>query len=246
MRYELMRPGQVRTAIEESWPVVLPVGVLEYHGEHLPLGMDGLVVLRCLERLEAEMDLVVLPPYWYGAASYVVEGPEGKGSLHVDSDALVPVARQVFAALLRVGFRNIHFLIHHQTEKFAEGMPTDLAFRLAARQAVFAHLERERGEGWWGRPEAAGYYAEHEASQDPFGWIKGHPLLTPAAIARYPFDHAGQGETSFMLALCPETVDMAKAEGGPWYTRSAPEASAELGEAGVELVLGHLRSVLRS
>jgi creatinine amidohydrolase/Fe(II)-dependent formamide hydrolase-like protein len=206
--------------------------------------MDGLVVVRCLERLEAEMDLVALPPFWYGAASYVVEGPEGKGSLHVDSDALVPVARQIFAALLRVGFRNIHFLIHHQTEKFAEGMPTDLAFRLAARQAVFAHLERERGEGWWGRPEAAGYYAEHQAGRDPFGWIKGHPLLTAAAIERYPFDHAGQGETSFMLALCPETVDMAAAEGGPWYTQSASEASAELGEAGVALVLDHLRAVL--
>jgi creatinine amidohydrolase len=173
-----MRPEQVRKAIARNWPVILPVGVLEYHGEHLPLGMDGLVAVECLARLEAEMDLVILPPFWYGAASYAVAGPEGTGSLHVDAEALVPVARQVFAALLRVGFRNIHFVIHHQTEKFAQGMPTDLAFRLAARQAVFAHLERERGEGWWGRPEAADYYAAHEAGDDPFSWIKGHPLLT--------------------------------------------------------------------
>ena len=244
MRYELMRPEQVRQAIREAWPVVLPVGVLEYHGEHLPLGMDGLVVTECLARLEVEMDLVVLPTFWYGAASYAVEAPEGKGSLHVDAEALVPVARQVFAALLRVGFRNIHFLIHHQTEKFAEGMPTDLAFRLAARQAVFAHLERERGEGWWGRPEAVGYYAAHQAGEDPFSWIRGHPLLTAEEIARYPFDHAGQGETSFMLALCPDSVDMAAAFDGPWYTRSAGDASTELGEKGVELVLGHLRRAL--
>ncbi|EYD75633.1 hypothetical protein Rumeso_02720 [Rubellimicrobium mesophilum DSM 19309] len=96
-----------------------------------------------------------------------------------------------------------------------------------------------------GRPEAAGYYAEHAAGRDPFGWIKGHPLLTPEAMARYPFDHAGQGETSFMLALCPETVEMAEAADGPWYTRSAEDASAELGEAGVALVLDHLRRVLR-
>jgi creatinine amidohydrolase len=244
VRYELMRPDHIRQAIREAWPAVLPVGVLEYHGEHLPLGMDGLVVTECLARLEVEMDLVVLPPFWYGAASYVVEGPEGKGSLHVDAEALVPVARQVFAALLRVGFRNIHFLIHHQTEKFAEGMPTDLAFRLAARQAVFAHLERERGEGWWGRPEAAGYYAAHQTGEDPFSWIRGHPLLSPDEIARYPFDHAGQGETSFMLALCPDSVDMAAAADGPWYTRTAGEASVELGEEGVRLVLGHLRRVL--
>src|SRR3712207_7275867 len=40
--------------------------------------------------------------FWYGAASYAVAGPEGTGSLQVDAEALVPVVRQLFAALLRV------------------------------------------------------------------------------------------------------------------------------------------------
>ena len=31
MRYELMLPHQIRTAIDGHWPVVLPLGVLEYH-----------------------------------------------------------------------------------------------------------------------------------------------------------------------------------------------------------------------
>lgn len=44
MRYELMLPHQIRTAIDENWPVILPLGVLEYHGEHLAVGMDTLVV----------------------------------------------------------------------------------------------------------------------------------------------------------------------------------------------------------
>jgi creatinine amidohydrolase len=206
--------------------------------------VDGLIVAECLARLEAEMDLVILPPFWYGAASYAVEGPEGTGSLHVDAEALVPVARQLLAALLRVGFRNIHLLIHHQTENFVAGMPTDLAFKLAARQATFAHLERERGEGWWGKPEAADYYAQHATGDDPFNWIRAHPLLTPEAIRSYPFDHAGQGETSFMLELCPNTVDMAALSEGPWYSRTAADASAELGARGVDLVLEHLRHVL--
>ncbi len=245
MRYELMRPAQLRTAMEEGWPAVLPLGVLEYHGEHLPLGVDGLIVAECLARLEAEMDLVILPPFWYGAASHAVEGPEGKGSLHVDAEALVPVARHLLAALLRVGFRNIHLLIHHQTENFLAGMPTDLAFKLAARQAIFAHLERERGEGWWGRAEAADYYDRHATGDDPFNWIKVHPLLTPEAIRCYPFDHAGQGETSFMLELCPDTVDMGALGEGPGYTRTAIKASADLGATGVDLVLDHLRRVLR-
>ena len=38
MRYELMRPCQIREAIDKRWPVVLPLGVIEYHSEHLPVG----------------------------------------------------------------------------------------------------------------------------------------------------------------------------------------------------------------
>ena len=108
MRYELMLPHQIRRAIEEGWPVVLPVGVLEYHGEHLPVGLDTLVVVKCLERIEAEQPLVMLPPFHYGAASYAVAAPRGTGTVQVGADALLPFAEQLFMSLLRIGFRNIH------------------------------------------------------------------------------------------------------------------------------------------
>jgi creatinine amidohydrolase len=127
MRYELMRPPQLRQAIAERWPVVLPLGVLEYHGDHLPVGMDTLAVIKVLELLEQERPLVILPAFHYGAASFVVEPPEGKGTVHVDADHLQPLARDLFRSLLRIGFRNIHFFIHHQSENFTAGMPTDLA-----------------------------------------------------------------------------------------------------------------------
>jgi creatinine amidohydrolase len=65
MRYEMMLPYQLRQAIDENWPVVLPMGVLEYHSEHLALGMDTLVVIRALELIEKEMDLVILPAFYY-------------------------------------------------------------------------------------------------------------------------------------------------------------------------------------
>ena len=56
MRYELMLPHQIRQAIAGNWPVILPLGVLEYHGEHLAVGMDTLAVTRVLEHLEREAD----------------------------------------------------------------------------------------------------------------------------------------------------------------------------------------------
>ena len=146
MRYDLLTPHHLRQAIAANTPLVMAIGVQEYHGEHLPLGVDLLAVTRCLDRLEAQAPdrLIILPAFAYGAASHAVAGPKS-GSLHVDAQTLLPMAQALFAALLKVGFRNIHGIIHHQTENFAQGMPTDLAFRLAARQAVFAHLETTPG-----------------------------------------------------------------------------------------------------
>jgi creatinine amidohydrolase/Fe(II)-dependent formamide hydrolase-like protein len=148
----------------------------------------------------------------------------------------------MFTGLLRIGFRNIHVVVHHQTENFTVGMPTDLAFKFAARQAIFAFLEAERGEGWWGAESMADYYARQSAGDDPFNWIKAHSLLPSSVIESYPFDHAGQGETSLLLALLPEGVD--KSRNDKWYSRSARDASMELGIKGRDLILEHLRKAL--
>lgn len=245
MRYELMLPHHVRAAIDGHWPVVLPLGVMEYHGEHMALGMDTIAVVKVLERFEAERDIVVLPTFTYGSGTYAVAPPERSGSLQVNPDELTPMATGLFRSLLRVGFRNIHFVIHHQTENFEVGMPTDLAFKFAARQAIFTFLSETRGEGWWGDDAMRGYYADQKQGLDPFNWIKGHPLMDATMLGRYSFDHAGIGETSLMLALCPEAVDWSRlGENVKWFTGSAPEATAELGEQGVAMILEHLRKVL--
>jgi creatinine amidohydrolase len=91
----------------------------------------------------------------------------------------------------------------------------------------------------------ADYYAAQAKGDDPFNWIKTHPLMTPEIIKEFPFDHAGQGETSLMLALCPEAVDMKMLSAEKWYAQSARHASADLGEHGCELILAHMRRMLR-
>jgi creatinine amidohydrolase len=240
MEFSRLRPHQIAELVARNTPVVLPIGVMEYHGLHLPAGVDLLIVTETLARLGGR--IVLLPPFAYGAASHAVEGP-GQGTLHLAPASFLPLAEALFSALLATGFRNLHGVIHHQTENFAQGMPTDLAFRLAARNAIFGHLEAERGAGWWGRRDMADYYERHAAAEDPFNWIRIHPLFP--RDADFPFDHAGLGETALMLALAPETVDMGRAgEGGHWYTATAPQASAEFGERGVAIALAHLELVL--
>lgn len=246
MRFEMMLPHQIREAIAENWPVVLPLGVLEYHGEHMAVGMDTLAVTGMLALIEAELDMVVLPPFYYGASSYAVAQPEGNGSVQVDGKVLAPFAEEMFFGLLRIGFRNIHGFIHHQSENFVAGMPTDLSFRFGARQAIFRFLERERGEGWWGKKEMVDYYAQHASGADPFNWIKINPLMSAEIIAAYPFDHAGIGETSLMMALYPDAVDMSHmGENTGWYTASAADASVALGERGVALIRQRMLAILR-
>lgn len=241
MQFDRMRPARIAEAIAAGTPFVLPIGVMEYHGQHLPAGVDLLIVTETLRRLGDQV--VVMPPFAYGAASHAVAGPEGLGTLHLDASAFLPMAEALFAAALRAGIRNLHGVIHHQTENFHQGMPTDLVFRLAARNAIFRHLETERGPGWWGRADMADYYQQQAEGSDPFAWIGIHPLFPKGAD--FPFDHAGEGETALMLALAPETVDMTLArEGGHWFTETAPRASAEQGERGVAIALAHLRKVL--
>ena len=148
MRYEMMLPHQIRAAIEAKWPVVLPLGVLEYHGEHMAVGMDTLAVTGVLDILEKEMNLVILPPFYYGAASYAVEKPDGMARCKWTGRLCLPSPRRCSRACCESDSEHPDVIIHHQTENFLAGMPTDLAFKFAARQAIFAFLERgQRGEG---------------------------------------------------------------------------------------------------
>ena len=231
MRFELMLPYQIKEAITKNTPIVLPIGVMEYHGEHMAVGMDTLAVTKTLDRLESQMEIVILPPFSYGAASYAVARPEGTGTLHVDAAALAPLAEQIFTGLLRIGFRNIHGIVHHQTENFSSGMPTDLAFKIGAKQAIFKFLERTEGEAWWGKQDMSDYYTRNQTGSDPFNWIKLHPLMDSEIINNYIFDHAGEGETSLLMALAPEGVEIARvSKNSNWYTKSANNSSSEKGE----------------
>lgn len=246
MRYEMMFAGQLREAVKKNTPVVLPVGVIEYHSEHCVFGVDTLLIVRALEILEKELDIIICPPFYYGAASYAVEPPENNGTIHVPGQTLHILAKDIFRSMLRVGLKNIHIFIHHQSENFAAGMPTDLAFRLAAREAIFEYLDKERGEGWWGSESMKDYYSMHEQGSDPFGWIKVHPFMNAGTQEKFPIDHASLQETSLMMAFCPEGVDMKRFSENKWYSAGAKNASLEYGEAAKKMILAGMRDILKT
>ena len=66
VRYERLRPAQI-VARREACPVAfLPIGTIEWHGEHNPVGLDTLKMHRLLELCAQRIGGLVFPPLYYG------------------------------------------------------------------------------------------------------------------------------------------------------------------------------------
>ena len=64
--------------------------------------------------------------------------------------------------------------------------------------------------------------------------------MDAAIIKNYIFDHAGEGETSLLMALAPKGVEIARvSENNTWYTKSAFNSSTEIILGTLNLHLTH-------
>ncbi|MBN2152744.1 MAG: creatininase family protein [Candidatus Lokiarchaeota archaeon] len=68
VEYITSRPGQVDAAIKECPLALVPVGSLEWHGPHMPLGFDGLKAEHLLKRVGTALGRgVIFPTIYFGA-----------------------------------------------------------------------------------------------------------------------------------------------------------------------------------
>lgn len=216
MRLEYILPHQLREKIAAGRPLLVPAGCIECHGPHLGLGLDTIVVHELCLRVAREVDAVVAPPFWYGPTGYAVSGPE-QGTVDVDPAAFGRHAQDVLRAFWRMGFARTYVIVHHQ------GMdgPEAAALRLAAAELSFQMPLESEGEGWWGERDRATH-------PPAFGRIIVAPSILGAAAPHVSGDHAGRTETSLLLALVPEAVEMSRLDAGAqWYCREPPTPSAE-------------------
>src|SRR5947208_375929 len=109
--------------------VLLPVGAVEQHGPHLPLGADILQPMHVLERVAAKTGALLAPPIPYGL---VVTSRPFPGSVSVSFDSLRSYVKDVLADLVRNGFRRVVVVSGH-----AEGVHM-AALRTAAKEVVDA------------------------------------------------------------------------------------------------------------
>jgi creatinine amidohydrolase/Fe(II)-dependent formamide hydrolase-like protein len=225
MNLQYLLPHQLKKAVDEGWPLLLPTGCIEYHGPHMALGLDTILVEELLGRVAKRVPSVVAPPFWYGPTGYAVTGPE-KGTLDVSTERFGRHVKDVLTSFWDVGFKWIVVGVHHQQ---MDG-PESLAIRQAAAEVIFEKTHARRGDAWWGK-------APLRPGDRVFERIQVWPSVLPAAAEQgvVMADHAGYYETSLLMAAHPELVEVGRlGMDAPWYCTTANskarEASAEAGE----------------
>lgn len=64
-----MRPVDVLRELEKTPIIYFPIGSIEWHNEHLPLGTDTLHAREICMRLADEIGGIVMPEYWWNTGS---------------------------------------------------------------------------------------------------------------------------------------------------------------------------------
>tara|TARA_R110002111_G_scaffold104592_2_gene162553 strand:- start:248 stop:934 length:687 start_codon:yes stop_codon:yes gene_type:complete len=65
-QFERLRPHQIRTALAEKSTIWMPLGTIEWHCEHLPVGLDALTAHGLCLRAAEQGGGLVMPPLFFG------------------------------------------------------------------------------------------------------------------------------------------------------------------------------------
>jgi creatinine amidohydrolase len=112
---------------DENVLVFLPIGAVEEHGPHLPLGTDSMQAEVLVQRLADHFDAIIAPPVRYGECSTTRNFP---GTITLTFDTLRSLAREILQELARNEIRNIVVLSGHA------GRAHMIALREAGKEVV--------------------------------------------------------------------------------------------------------------
>ncbi len=115
MLWENLTGPDFAKAVKETGVCVIGMGVLERHGDHLPLGQDVLAV-HGICKLAAEREPAVVFPAWYFGQIY--EARAFPGCVTVKPTLLLELIEAVCDEIGRNGFRKIIFVNGHGGNRF--------------------------------------------------------------------------------------------------------------------------------
>jgi len=191
VQFEEMFPWEFAEALEKAPICFLPLGTLEWHGEHNAVGLDALKAHALCVRAAQISGGVVLPAIYWSSdtreeladGNYLTGGVESgeRYHVHVNMFWIRPqtfrnLLLDIFEAARRRGFRAILILSGH----WSRNLPV---IRRSGRQFQEKHPDMK--------------------------WL----LLTDQELAgdlHYPAEHAAGGETSLLMTIRPDLVDISK------------------------------------
>jgi creatinine amidohydrolase len=170
---------------KENVVMIQPVGAIEQHGLHLPLAVDGVIGLGVLGKALSQLDYSIpaysLPPLYYGKSN---EHATFAGTIALSAQTLTNILFEVAESIYRAGFRKLVFMNSHG------GQPQIL--QIVARDLHIQYPDLMIFPLFiWNVPNVA------------------RDLLSPKELELGI--HAGDAETSLMLALLPNQVKMDQA-----------------------------------
>ncbi|NMG06014.1 creatininase family protein [Brasilonema sp. UFV-L1] len=182
---------------KENVVIIQPVGAIEQHGPHLPLIVDaaiGVAVLgKALHKLDTTIPAYALPTLYYGKSNEHWHFP---GTMTLSAETLIATLTEIGESLYRAGFRKLVLMNSHGGQpQIMEIVGRDLHIKYSDL-LVFPLFT-------WRVPHITG------------------ELLTPKE--KQLGIHAGDAETSIMLAILPEQVKMESAVAE--YPPELPEGS---------------------
>lgn len=140
---EMLRPAQIRAALAEASVVYLPLGTIEWHCEHLPVGLDSLTAHGlCLKAAEATGGLVY-PVLYYGTG-----GDHGKYPWTVMMDDAVALETLMEKTLTRLQELDVEKVVlfsgHFADEQLAmiDRIAADWASRSGAMKVIATAVNR--------------------------------------------------------------------------------------------------------
>lgn len=111
VQWERMSAPEIAQAKEDAKGVaVIPIGAVEVHGPHLPVGTDSIETYEIGLRAAQAAGVVITPLVWVGNSRSFMDFP---GTISVDPDTLMRYVRGIARSLIRHGFDKLVLLDGH-------------------------------------------------------------------------------------------------------------------------------------
>jgi len=110
MKWEEITYYDIRNLDKNKTVVLLPVGSIEVHGPHLPLGTDALSIHRVCISVAEKTKSLVLPPLFY---AYVPENRNFLGTITLSAETFLKTLEEICDEVYRNGFKKILIVNGH-------------------------------------------------------------------------------------------------------------------------------------